>query len=247
MKSIRILFQLFLLVAFLAGIYFIMYNKKDMETLMNKRGATPEQDETSGCPNLLVRKGNVILLYNTNLPIIENKNPLPFYNLDEYINYLEIQKRNGISCPVLFLQQENNVQGQFIYRVRPNPFDLQGGLPTTTNLYKEDTNGMPVPVPVIDANRANKPYNQNNYAGFDPLGLHIGTYTDLDKIHDSTKLQGESDNPMDTNWGGVSFTQHMIDIGKYEENNITKPVLFQPRGYYDPSIPTGFSQPKDII
>lgn len=244
MKSIRILFQLFLLVAFLAGIYFIMYNKQNMETLTNKRGATPEQDQTSGCPNLLVRKGNIILLYNTNLPIIENKNPLPFYNLDEYINYLEIQRKRGIVCPVLFLQQENDVQGNNVYRVRPNPFDLGGGLPTTTTLYKEDNKGMPIPV--LDASRDNPPYNQNIYAGFDPYGQHIGEYTELDTIHASTELQTQSDNPMDTNWGGVLHTQNAIDSGKYEENNITKPLLFQPRGYYDKTMPTVFSQPKDI-
>ena len=246
MNSIRLLFQLFLVISFLAGIYFILYYENgNLEYLTNKRGATPEHQNDNGCPNLLVKKGNSLLLYNTNLPIIENKNPLPFFNLDEYINYLEIQRKNGIVCPVLFLQQENDAQGKYIYRVRPNPFDLEGGLPTTTTLYRDDTKGMPVPI--VDANRDNPPYNENNYSGFDPYGLHIGQYTDLDKIHDSTEMQGESDNPMDTNWGGISFTQEMIDSGKYDENNVTKPVLFQPRGYYDRTMPTMYSQPKDII
>ena len=246
MNSIRLLFQLILVIAFLAGIYFILYyDRGNLEYLTNKRGAVPENQNINGCPNLLVRKGNSLLLYNTNMPIVENKNPLPFYNLDEYINYLEIQRKNGIICPVLFLQQENDVQGNNVYRVRPNPFDLEGGLPTTTTLYKDDNKGMPIPV--IDAGRKNPPYNENNYASFDPHGLHIGQYTNLDKIHDSTKLEGESDNPMDTNWGGIMHTQQMVDSGKYDENNITKPMLFQPRGYYDKTLPTMFSQPKDII
>jgi hypothetical protein len=58
------------------------------------------------CPNLLIQKGNALLLYNKNKPEDEN-NPLSFFNLDEYINYLEIQKSKGNSCPVLYLQQEN--------------------------------------------------------------------------------------------------------------------------------------------
>ena len=239
--NLKIFFQLFLLIAFLAGIYFIINNDKK-EGHENQYGTS---NNSNNCQNLLVRKGSALLLYNTNQPIVENKNPIPFFNLDEYINYLEIQRKKGIDCPVLFLQQENDAQGKDVYRARPNPFDLQGGLPTSTTLYKENKDGMPVPV--LDSNRANKPYNQNNYHGFDPQGLHIGVYTELDKIHDSTKLQGDSDNPMDPNWAGVMYTQQMVDSGKYDDNNITKPLLFQPRGYYDPSMPTGFSQPKDIL
>ena len=44
---------------------------------------------------MLVKKGNVLLLYNSNEPVGE-KNPIPFFNLDEYINYLEIQKKYSI-------------------------------------------------------------------------------------------------------------------------------------------------------
>jgi len=84
--------------------------------------------DDQGCPNLLVQKGNALLLYNTNKPEDEN-NPISFFNLDEYINYLEIQKSKGNSCPVLYLQQENNAQGNDVYRMRPSPFDKQGGLP----------------------------------------------------------------------------------------------------------------------
>jgi len=246
MNSIRLFFQLFLVIAFLTGIYFILYyDRGNLEYLTNKRGAVPENQNINGCPNLLVRKGNSLLLYNTNMPIVENKNPLPFYNLDEYINYLEIQRKNGIICPVLFLQQENDVQGNNVYRVRPNPFDLEGGLPTTTTLYKDDNKGMPIPV--IDAGRKNPPYNENNYASFDPHGLHIGQYTNLDKIHDSTKLEGESDNPMDTNWGGIMHTQQMIDSGKYVDNYVNKPVLFQPKVAFEPSIRGPFPLPKDEL
>ena len=200
----------------------------------------PEQKTKVKCPKVLIKKGEQLILYDDSNNAIQN-----FASLDEYIDYLKNERARGVSCPVLFLQQENDAQGKDVYRARPNPFDLQGGLPTSTTLYKENKDGMPVPV--LDANRANKPYNQNNYHGFDPQGLYVGVYTEIDKIHDSTKLQGESDNPMDPNWGGVMYTQQMVDSGKYDDNNITKPLLFQPRGYYDPSMPTGYSQPKDIL
>jgi hypothetical protein len=82
--------------------------------------------------------------------------------------------------------------------------------------------------PVIDSNTDHPPYNSGQYAGFDPLGLSVGVYTNLDKLHDSTKTQdGESlsDNPMDSNWGGVLYTQKKIQSGKYEENEVYKPNL----------------------
>ena len=37
---------------------------------------------------------------------------------------------NGEVSPVLFLQEETNAQGEDVFRVRPSPFDLQGGLPS---------------------------------------------------------------------------------------------------------------------
>jgi hypothetical protein len=33
-----------------------------LEYLTNKRGATPEHQNDNGCPNLLVKKGNSLLL-----------------------------------------------------------------------------------------------------------------------------------------------------------------------------------------
>ena len=213
-----------------------------IEKLTNRKDMTTGN---MGCPDLLVKKGNILMLYNSNADVVDGINPLPFYNLDEYINYLENQRKKGMNCPVLFLQQENDAQGKYVYRVRPSPFQLEGGLPATTTIYKDDARG--VPVPVLDANRDNGPYNANNYAGFDPVGLHVGTYTELDKIHDSTQLAPKSDNPMDANWGGITHTQQAIESGKYEDNNVRKPMLFQPRGAVNPNLQGGLPQPKDLL
>jgi hypothetical protein len=241
--NLRFFFQIFLLLAFLAGIYVMaLFNRKiSIEKLTNLKDGTGNM----GCPDLLVKKGNILMLYNSNAEVVDGINPLPFYNLDEYINYLENQRKKGIHCPVLFLQQENDAQGKYVYRVRPSPFQLEGGLPATTIIYKDDARG--IPVPVLDASRDNGPYNANNYAGFDPLGLHVGTYTELDKIHDSTQLSKKSDNPMDANWGGIAHTQNAIESGKYEDNNVRKPVLFQPRGSFNPNLQGGLPQPKDLL
>jgi hypothetical protein len=220
MQKIKFLFILFLILSFLSGGYFYIFQsgiavKESMES--NSR-----EEETPNCPDLLIRSGSTLLLINTKAPRSET-NPLPFFSLDEYINYLEIQKKNGIQCPVLYLQEETNTQGHNVYRVRSGPFSHEGAIPQTTNIY----NNPASPFPIIDANRANEPYNRNNYAGFDPTGLYIGRYTDLDKIHDSTEMMPISDNPMDPNWGGVIYTHDVVKSGKYSDNEVVSPAVYQ--------------------
>jgi hypothetical protein len=241
MKPVRILFVSFLLLVFLAGMYVIStYGKKEEFSNPNPGG--------SGCPDLLVQKGNVLMLYNTNKPIVDGENPIPFFTLDDYIRYLEIQRKNGTVCPVLYLQQEYNTQGQGVYRMRPSPFDAQGGLPAMVTADATNATVSKQITKYLDANRANAPYNAGNHAGFDPQGLYIGLYTEIDQIHDSTKRDSISDNPMDPNWAGVTYTQQMVDSGKYEENNITKPVLFTANNVeFRPSLPTHMRAPVDIL
>jgi hypothetical protein len=253
MSKVKMIFVIFLLLVFLLGLYiyvadtFPLFSKEKAEAFSS--GAQGGEETGSGCPNLLVQRGNVLMLYNTNKPIVDGENPIPFFNLDEYINYLEIQKSRGIECPALYLQQESNAQGEDVYRMRPSPFDLQGGLPTMTTLHQKPDGTIPPVTKVADAGRENAPYNANNYPGFDPYNMYTGVYTDIDIIHDSTGTRKISDNPMDANWAGVTYTQQMVDSGKYAENAITKPVLSQPKTTFHPTLPGpgGVPLPKDKI
>ena len=240
------MFILFLVATFFIGLYWTMTRPVGVEEV-EVESETKEgfEEKKSACPNLLVQRGNVLMLYNTEIPIEDGKNPIPFFNLDEYINYVEIQRSRGIRCPILFLQEETNTQGEDVYRMRPSPFDLQGGLPTMTTLYQGANPSRPVKV--VDASRESKKYNKNNYPGFDPQGQYVGVYTEIDKVHDSTMKRQISDNPMDPNWAGVLYTQQMVDSGKYDENSITKPVLFTPKTTFDTTIQNDFPLPKDII
>ena len=239
MKQIKILFILFLFTVFLAGLYFTLYYKIENKEGMENNDNNIKDKEDSSCPDLLVQQGNVLMLYNTKQTIVDGTNPVPFFNLDEYINYLEIQRKKGIKCPVLFLQQENNAQGEDVYRMRPSPFELHGGLQSQAPVQN--------PVQIADASRKNPPYNSGNYPGFDSQDQYIGVYTNLDKVHDSTKQNKISDNPMDPNWAGVTYTQQMIDSGKYEENNITMPVLFTPKTAFYPTLTAPFAPPVDVL
>jgi hypothetical protein len=224
------LILVFLLIVFLAGLYYYYTKVENMDTM------------SKDCPDLLIRKGNTLLLYNTK----SKEDPLPFYNLDEYINYLEIQRRAGKTCPVLFLQYESSAQGKDIYRMRPSPFDLQGGTPPNIDptvfggLSSIDGN----PIQVLDATRDGE-YNQGMYAGFDPYGLHVGQRTELDVVHESTEKTGE--NPMDFNWGGVQVTENAVRSGKYADRYVSKPQYFTPKTTYLPEIYGAGSRPPNEV
>jgi hypothetical protein len=227
MKPVTLIFLIFLLFTFLSGIYFCLTH----ETCNHVEGMESNAADTTGneCPDLLIKSGNALLLYNSKMEEKPGVNPLPFYNLDEYINYLEIQRKKGIRCPVLFLQEENNTQGQTVYRIRPDVFNQQGGLPNTRPVYYnqfktlvDDVNVKAIPYD--DATIDNPPWNIGNYTGFDPRGQFIGQYTTLDALHDSTyKGKSISENPMDHNWGGVLYTKDAVDSGKYAENEVVPP------------------------
>lgn len=216
MKNI---FLFFLFVSFLLGIAFCLSNPdglfpsvENMETIDEAKNNENKEVDTS-CPNVLIRQNGTLLLYNT-LEQPSETNPMPFFNLDEYILYVRSQRDKGIRCPVLYLQEETNAQGTDVYRIRNSPFSIEGGLPTKV-----------IPIKIEDASLDNPPYNQGQYHGFDPYSQYAGQYTVLDQIHDSTEQVPISDNPMDPNWGGVIHSQQQIDSGKYDANTVGKPVM----------------------
>ena len=96
MTKIRSLFLLFLILYF----YLVFY-----VTMFHESFAQRENMETSDCPDLLVKENNVLLLYNTKLPTGKN-NPIPFFNLDEYINYLEEKERKGKNALYYFCNKK---------------------------------------------------------------------------------------------------------------------------------------------
>lgn len=88
------------------------------------------------------------MLFNKNAPETPGKNPIFFDNLEQYKQYAKLQKElYNQNCPILFLQQETNAQGEDVYRLRKT----EG---TTTNVdplllgslsdyFKNQTNVVP--------------------------------------------------------------------------------------------------------
>ena len=110
--------------------------------------------------------------------------------------------------------QDIKQKSTLVYKQRPSPTDLQGGLPSSPPL-----NNTPAPESkLFDASRDDPPYNKNSMPGYDPLNQYIGLDTPLDKIYHQGN--GVSPNPMDANWGGGEYTQSLVDKGYYKDNEV---------------------------
>lgn len=205
---------LFTIVVFILGLYFVVNYSVSEEGFVS--------NQSHRCPNILIQKGTEIYLYNSQVAKVPGVNPIKFNNLEDYVEFVKWQRSQGIVCPVLYMQQMNDAQGKNIYKIRPSPVDLQGGLPpmidTTTGAGK---NRLPPITKLMDSNRNDPPYNTNSYPGFDASGFNMGDITPLELLNFIQQDSGMSPNPMDPNWGGPKFTQHLIDSGYYEGDQVS--------------------------
>lgn len=145
-----------ILLIFLLGLYFVMYYPS-YEAFTNKKS------KGYRCANILFQKGTDYFLHNSNLATIPGVNPLQFKNLEEYVEFTEWQRRQGIKCPVLYVQEAYDTQGNTVYKVRPSPTDMQGGLPN------EYYNKNIMPMPTLNAQTVGIPLtDRNTKDNFDP-------------------------------------------------------------------------------
>ena len=200
---------------FIIVTYFVLnYTSADFKEALTMGSNNSE----SNCPNILIQQGSQLYLYNSKKHTVPGVNPVIFNNLEEYTEYLEWQRASGLVCPVLYLQQSEDAQGNTGYKIRPSPTDLQGGLSPVSSIK------MPPPrrhiTKILDASRDDKPYNINSYPGYDDSNMDQGEFTPDMMLDYITQSTGQSPNPMDPNWGGSDFTQALIDAGYYNANNV---------------------------
>lgn len=208
-----------ILVVFLLGLYFsCRYTSNDLIEGFNTK--------ENNCPNILIQKGTELYLHNSKMAKIPGVNPVKFNNLEDYVEFLDWQRSQNIRCPVLFLQHSYDAQGKPVYKFRPSPTDLQGGLPPVLT-YGTDAHAIPLSLQeapqtkLIDAGRDDSPYNDNSYPGYDPINLYQGEYTPLDKMFNEQETTGpKSTNAMDTNWGGHAYTEGAIKAGYYKGDEV---------------------------
>uniref|UniRef100_A0A6C0IEX2 Uncharacterized protein n=1 Tax=viral metagenome TaxID=1070528 RepID=A0A6C0IEX2_9ZZZZ len=202
------LLSFLILLVFLSGIYFYAKTADPSyyEGLTNNNGLR--------CPNILIQKGAKFYLYNSKVAKVPGVNPVEFDNLEEYTEFLDWQRSQGIRCPVLYLQQSYDAQGNEIYKSRPGVSEQQGGLPPSGPVY-------PNPTLLVDATQNDPSYNINSYPAHDQTSYYVGTTTPLDKMNQQKENLLYSDDPMDPNWGGIEYTQNLVDQGYYKDNEVS--------------------------
>ena len=158
-------------------------------------------DGKQRCPNILIQKGAKFYLYNSKLDEVPGVNPVEFNNLEEYVEFIEWQHGAGIRCPVLYLQNTYDAQGNRVYKVRPSVTDPQGGLPPSS----------------ITSN------SQNAFQDFDNTSQYVDAQTNPEAALLQTQSNGNllfSDSAMDDNWGGQDYTEKHIEEGRYAGNEV---------------------------
>ena len=222
-----------LIIVFLIGLYFYA-NKGD--SIINE-GFSNNPKTGPRCPNLLIQKGAKFYLYNSKLAQVPGVNPVEFNNLEDYTEFLDWQRSQNIRCPVLYLQETYDAQGNRVYKTRPSVSEPQYGLPPSReapigiasqvtpmmepSLEPIGEEAYPNTTKLVDATRNDPPYNQGSYPSYDQSSYYIGTTTPLDKINAQQEAAKISPDPMDSNWGGSDYTQKLVDQGYYTDNDVS--------------------------
>jgi len=139
---------LIMIIAFMLGIYFYIAptdeNSEGFDTEdANSKTITLSTD--AKCPNLLIQEDGGISLMNTDEKRVPGINPMRFSNLEEYVQFVDWQKSQGVKCPVLFLQKTEDAQGTVSYRARPDIVNPQGGLQNMSlDQMRQRCNTMPM-------------------------------------------------------------------------------------------------------
>ena len=191
---------------FTIGLYYYMNYSNLVVTEESFLGTSPTKRR---CPNLLIKKNNKIHLLNTDTAKVPGINPIKFNNLEEYVEFVKWLNYYKIDCPVLFLQQEYDIQDNEVYRIRPDLSDIAGGIngiPAGESLLSRGNN---------DYDQQNSVYKNSNIYAFNPDYIKTNNENPIDKMFFEKEKYDVSDNPMDSNWGGHQYTMQQIREGKY--------------------------------
>ncbi len=179
-----------------------LVNDKEL-VLQNNRS-----EAVNKCPTVLLRHGSQLMLFRDSYLVSR------FSSLDEYIGYMQQQygaqqnSSSGAKTGGNEVTTSTNAQGQTV-TLQPCPILY---LSPEINAQGE-TEYRELPDPWAGYRKADKAM------AFDSHG-----YTDDQNPPTYNQTGPISDNPMDTNWGGVIYSQQAIDSGKYDRRTVGRPV-----------------------
>jgi hypothetical protein len=185
-------------VIFLAGLYTTLtYSTHQFKEAFG----APYQGKR--CPDLLIQDGSQLILKNSELVDVPGVNPVRFNNLEDYAEFVQWQRSQGISCPVLYYTKSYDAQSH------------EGYLPTALPPISDNSMGLN---PYTDK----PPFGDLTYPAMDPHNQTIGEETALNKYFYAGESDPVSANAVDTNWGGSQFSNEAIARNHYEGNEVYK-------------------------
>jgi len=137
------------------------------------------------CPDLLIQKDAKFYLYNSKLAKVPGVNPVVFDNLEEYTTFLEWQRKQGIRCPVLYLQSSYDAQGNSVYKVRPSVSEPQAGIPPSNPNSMPNSNINYTPTYTTTSNPTSNP--KSNPTSNPDISLDINDYPNPTLLVDSNR------------------------------------------------------------
>ena len=198
-KEINFIQLIMLLIIFVLGFYFIFKNPifEQFEVDINNTKYTTIKPKifNKNCPTTLIQKGPEFYLYNEKNAKIPGVNPLKFENLNEYVEFLNWQRSQGIECPILYFQETYDAQGNRVYKVRQSPTELNGGLQDLvfgTSNDGDPGNTIKGEALLLDGGVDDPPFNNNSFPGYDPDNQYIGLKTPLDDLYVSKSIVSRS-------------------------------------------------------
>lgn len=219
MLNLRIIL---IILMFVLGFYYIIYNS-NMINRINNRKENFENRLNYRCPNLLIQKDNDFYLYNSRLANVPGVNPIRFNNLEDYVEFIKWQKSQGIKCPILYLQQMYDAQGNPVYKQRKSPCDLMGGLNDypANSLFYQPFESLPNKdyINQYDANQMLLIQEQNNILTSPIDGSESDSFDSI-YTNNSNNIGGNSADAMSANWGGKDYTRKLVSEGYYDSDKV---------------------------
>lgn len=180
-----------------------------------------DEFDSDMCPTLLIKRGNKLMLFNKNMPETPGENPIFFDNLDQYIKYVKIQKDvYKQNCPVLFLQEEVNAQGENVYRLRKTEGTTTNVDPlmlgSLTDYFKNQTNVMPKFAPPVGPQAFNR-VQPNMQLPLSNIGVNNTMMPTLEQTQQPQMVQYEdaSRDNKPYNQGFFAFDPTNQYVGRY--------------------------------
>ena len=209
------IYIILVIIALIIGTYYYIKSKQN-------EGFEGPIDNSLRCPNMLIQKGARYYLYNSKIARVPGVNPIAFNNLEDYVEFLEWQHSVGIRCPVLYLQNTYDAQGNRVYKIRPSVTDLQGGLPSTnqmatTQMYNNQMN----PNVPADQFEQSFPVDQSLPDQFEQ-SLQSYQPPNTNATYNEQNNLLYSPDAMKPNWGGKDYTDNAISSGAFKEDEVYK-------------------------